>query len=211
MKVIAIVMVCVVGMAWGLPQGQFDFQERSLTGNIGASVGAGGAGGALGGGLGGGGGAGAGGAGGGAGAGGAGGAAGAGGAGGVGGGVGGGNTNNGCPVGTTRGPVVNTPARVCGEHKDVCFGEGLNKAECLAPGGTPTVLAVNPFTTRCEARAAAFYGALLRITTQGTTVVTNRFGVPIADVEIVESPNSVNAMRAQEFLTMEIERCGGQQ
>merc|ERR1719244_2122664 len=113
MKVTAIIMVCVVGMAWGLPQGQFDFQERSLTGNIGASIGAGGAGGA----------------------------AGAGGAG----GVGGGNNNNGCPVGTTRGPVVNTPARVCGEHKDVCFGEGLNKAECLAPGGTPTVLAVNPF------------------------------------------------------------------
>merc|ERR1719244_324357 len=51
MKVTAIVMVCVVGMAWGLPQGQFDFQERSLTGNIGASFGAGGAGGALAGGA----------------------------------------------------------------------------------------------------------------------------------------------------------------
>jgi len=87
----------------------------------------------------------------------------------------------------------------------------LNKAECLTPGATGTVMAVDPFLTQCQARAAAMFGNLLRIDPEGTTVIVNRFGLPIADQEIVETQfnavQAANQMRQQEFMMMEFERC----
>jgi len=55
------------------------------------------------------------------------------------------------------------------------------------------------------------FGSLLRIDPEGTTVIVNRFGLPVADVEIQETQfNAVqvaNQMRQQEFMMMEFERC----
>jgi len=211
MKVLAIVLVCVVGMAWG--QFQDQFSGRSLTNNIGGSFG-GGAGGGFGaqGGGGGRGNFGAQGGGGGAGFGAHGGGGGASiGAGGAGGAGSAGGRRNACPIGTTRGPVVNPTKRTCGQWSANCFGQGLNKAECLSPGAAGTVIAVDPFLTQCQARAAAMFNALLRVDPDGTTMIVNRFGLPIADVEVVETAfNAVqvaNQMRQQEFMMLEFERC----
>jgi len=96
-----------------------------------------------------------------------------------------GQERQGCPA-----PNINQWATVCpGTLQQYCFGQGLNN---------PCAGYVFPQTVQCMARAAQRASTLtekfrVRVDLDGTAYITNEFGTPIEDIEVIETGFTLQA------------------
>jgi len=121
-----------------------------------------------------------------------------------------GQERQGCPA-----PNINRWAQVCpGPLQQTCFGQGLDN---------PCAMYIFPQTVQCLARAAmqASTGGdsfRVRVDLDGTAYITDTFGSPLEDIEVVQSGFTLAAQQQSAAKQFKYENlisytenfCGGQ-